>query len=495
MEGDAHRYGGDNSVSGEEPPNQFRIRPRETHPLTTRRTNGTIPRPVSTRSDGLRAVARSRALRLVLLGLVVLGVVDAWRFHQRWEGFDFYTIWSASQAATALAPLNFYRPEHRPALRRGIEDLVRRNVDSSPRIIQAAVRRDVMDFKGFTSPLMFTLFAGVFTGEYERDYQRSFWLRMVAGAAGLALICSALGYSATALLAVLAFFLWRYEPLLSDLRVGNVNQLQLALVGLSVWLLVRTPRSQAAAVGAGATLALLVALKPNTAFIPMLLVVYWLVNRQMRTLWLAGGGAVLGLGLAVLGSLAAFGSAALWLDWLPGALRAAQSQYPVSGGNFSLVILIEALTGVYLPFELMALALLAAVASIWRARSPAAGDGEDRPEESVKVALVVGLGATLPLVSAALVWVHYLMLSLPLSLVLLRELAQGRVGVGRGAAGVGVAVLATLVLGHFSLLAKAGIPPLPALPLACVASLVGLFCLGLAALPGVTLGSRAAGDR
>lgn len=440
-------------------------------------------------------MARSRALRLVLLGLVALGVLDTWRFHQQWEGFDFYTIWSTSQAAAELSPINFYRPDHRPALRRGIEDLVRRNLDSSPRIIQAAVRRDVMDFKGFTSPLMFALFAGVFTGDYERDYQRWFWLRLVAVVGGLTLACLALGYPATALLAVLAFFLWRYEPLLSDLRVGNVNQLQLALMGLSVWLLVRTPRSPKAAIGAGATLALLVALKPNTAFIPMLLVVYWIANRQMRTFWLAGGGAVLGLGLAVLAGLAAFGSATLWLDWLPGTLRAAQSHYPVAAGNFSLVILIEAHTGAYLPFQVMALALLAAGASIWRARSPAAAGGDDRSGESARMALVVGVGATLPLISAALVWVHYLMLSLPLSLVLLRELAQGRVGFGPGAVGMGVALLATVVLGHFPLLAAAGMPPLPALPMACAASLVALFCLGIAALPHVTLGARPASDR
>jgi hypothetical protein len=89
-----------------------------------------------------------------------------------------------------------------------------------------------------------------------------------------------LGHSAAALLGGAALLLAWGEPLASEIRVGNVNQLQLGGVALFA-LARRLPAPAARELVSGALLGALVAFKPTLALAPLLLL--WTLALDGRT--------------------------------------------------------------------------------------------------------------------------------------------------------------------------------------------------------------------
>src|SRR4029079_16617322 len=120
---------------------------------------------------------------------------------------------------------------------------------------------------------------------------------LAAAAAGLLLLARLLGLRAALGLLVLAFVGYAFQPLKSDVRVGNVNQLQLGLVALYAWLSSRPERSRLQ-VAAGALLGLLVLFKPNLAPLVPLLGACWFWRRRRAKLVRQGAGPAAGLAVA-----------------------------------------------------------------------------------------------------------------------------------------------------------------------------------------------------
>jgi hypothetical protein len=97
-------------------------------------------------------------------------------------------------------------------------------------------------------------------------------------------------------------------------------------------------------------------------------------------------------------------------------------------GNYSLIRLLGEATGLELGGVAAVFLSAIAAAALWRGSRGRAADGrsgageeEDRREDL----LIVGIGCVIPLVTGRLVWMHYLLLAIPLVIVLLGPRAGG----------------------------------------------------------------------
>ncbi len=230
------------------------------------------------------------------------------------------------------------------------------------------------------------------------------------------------------------------------MRVGNVNLLLLFLVALGAWLLAgREPRRQLAA---GTALAVAIAWKPLLAFVPVFtLAGVWRDEvsttktdhaASPRRIWSAPVAQLAGL---VLGATAAWivgalylGSAGAWRAWL-GVLGRLTPSWTIDAGNVSPARLIFGHVTWWLP----PLALLAAVVVAFGIRNRAVARVREATRRGLASVRRCGLGIVLFLLISPLVWLHYLVLALPLSIALL---AGARARRSIGCAGTVVVALA-----------------------------------------------------
>lgn len=303
------------------------------------------------------------------------------------------------------------------------------------------------------------------------------------------------------------------EPLASDLRVGNVNQLQLA--GVAMYLLLRCrPESllllddhRVLDLFSGLVLGLLVAFKPTLAVIPMLLTMAWIIDRRWRTLLTQGIAAVAAAGVAFVVGCRFLHSWSAWWDWknaLPDLEKV--SDVSVQIGNFSLARVIREATsgpageGINLaPILLILVLVLAAVALLLtRRRWPGAlSAADDRQVWFERDFLVTALGCTLSVVALKLVWLHYYILLIPLLLYVLRPGGWIRPNAATTGACPVLLPMAGLVLALLALAAIFGRPLALLLELGpssrvslYVSGAWGLMLLGLAGLWLPTSGMR-----
>jgi len=199
---------------------------------------------------------------------------------------------------------------------------------------------------------------------------------------------------------VLVFAVW-FKPVVSDMRVGNVNSIQLAV--LAAWLGWRRRSSSPAADGVGGLiLGLAVMFKPNLIFVPGLLVAFWLVHRRTETLAWHAVAALQQLPNDIITvELGNFGLAPLIRDWLA----------------FELALVLTLLFGT--------LAVVGIVAGRRRASSRPEG-GAPESGQLHGEAVVVAMGCLVMLLGSELVWLHYFVLAIPMLLVLFRPLAAAR---------------------------------------------------------------------
>lgn len=275
----------------------------------------------------------------------------------------------------------------------------------------AASARDAFEF--FSTPFLYATF-GVFPHDYDSALVAYRIALLAALVAGVLLASRAVRLSWPAALLLLAFVLLLFQPVKSELRVLNVNSLQLAAIAAAMWLERRDTR--ASSIGTGALLGLVVAFKPNVAPVVPLLLAYRFITRDRARLAVEAAGVGAGaFGAFLIGSVY-FGSAAAWLPWRVAAAQLAAQALQLASGNIGPAAMLAGKLGAMTtPF--IALVLLAAVIiALSRSR---------RPDEGT---LVIGAGVAIYLLSATLVWFHYLILAIPLTAPPLADASKPRRG-------------------------------------------------------------------
>jgi hypothetical protein len=236
-----------------------------------------------------------------------------------------------------------------------------------------------------------------------------------------------------------------YQPLLSDLRVGNLGCWQLAALAALMGLASALPRVSSFARRAALGALLLVALvaltlcKPNIALISGLLAVHLGVRHGARLFAVAAPAAAVATVLLLIVPCLYFGSWSVWQEWYRFVYGANPTMLvrPVANGNYATALLISTWTGVSVTTVAGVLLVLLGVSLVvvihWRNASLTPDPGAfTPPPRTVRGALRAGLrrlfddprpplaiGILATAAASPLYWVHYYVLLLIPSLWLL----------------------------------------------------------------------------
>lgn len=339
----------------------------------------------------------------VLLGLILAAAASryAWRLGDQAPGLDFYQFWAGAQVARTDAGGNLYSPETRSSAH---EAFLKRGYAESRNMMM--VGRARQEFEFFSTPFLYTTF-GVFPGnDYDRDLFAYRVITLGAFIGGLLLACRAVRLSWAASLLVLAFTLTMFQPLKAEIRVANVNSLQLFGVGAAMYLGNSRERWRWAA--SAAVLALVAMFKPNVALMVPLLLAHRLIARERARVAVEAAGVAGGVVTAFVVSSVYFGSMTAWVQWLAAARNLASTLLPLAFGNVAPALPIARTLGGSATLVVTAVLSAIVLAAVFRSRRT---DG----------AAIIGAGLLIYLLAATLVWLHYLVLALPLVVTLIAD--------------------------------------------------------------------------
>ena len=328
---------------------------------------------------------------------------------------DLYQLWGVSAAArlsghTLGSPYTDLR-SYWAVLGRHAEG------SSDPRL--RAVHKLWPGLNPVSAPLLFVAFA-LLPDDYAMAAIVFASLQALAFLAAMVLLGRLFRYDLFLFLCLAFILLRSYEPLSSDMRLGNVATLQfLVLAGLlALGRHLRRPDRprHGAALDALflAGLAVLALAKLNLGLVVVCLALSFLLSSERR----AALGAVLaaaGAGsLCVLIPSAYFRTRAVWFDWYvytfgPGQGLAGRT---VEQGNYSTTRIIADLLGVSIVIPVLAVAAVLGVGVIVAASRARAGWKEtlDRAARDPGSAMAIGITATMAM--APVMWLHYYVWSL-----------------------------------------------------------------------------------
>ncbi|HJQ41019.1 MAG TPA: glycosyltransferase 87 family protein [Thermoanaerobaculia bacterium] len=333
----------------------------------------------------------------------VYAVFVTWKQNERAAGLDFYIYYVNAQLASRADVDNIYSAETQERI--GEEYYARGQASASELRKYDSARRRRLD--NVSSPFLYTTLRWV-SRDYERALQQYHVLVLAAFIAGVVLICRRVKLSWCITLLLLAALLFWYRGFEADLRVGNVNSLQLAAIGAMLW---------CPPVIAGVLLGLLVSFKPNLIVVALLLAVArsagvlagWTPpdqppgRRRSELLGVMIGGAI-----AVIAATVNYGTFRVWLQWIGAANEFFHRLQTREERNVAPALSLFQQYGTWLSYAIAALLAIIVCAAILRAK---------RRDDT----LIAGLAIMIYLISAPVVWLHYMVLVLPLAIALLRR--------------------------------------------------------------------------
>jgi hypothetical protein len=380
--------------------------------------------------DWLRRLQAGVRPSLVLaLLLLVNPLFNVWQYATRTPGVDFFTLWSVPHVLKANAVSNIYAADSQRQMASVlIGESSSPNASDAQRQATAITTQlydNRLDVTG--SPLVYALVGLTASGAYEKDLRRFAVTSWLCFLAATLILSRLLRFSPVATLLIVGLLTSSFAPLISDMWVANLNQIQLLLLACFLLFITRSRR-----VLAGLALGIGVMLKPNLLIVAFLSVLASLVDRDYRRLT----SLVSGLGLAVLFSVAVsvayFGRPAMWPDFIRSLPHTLATSYPIENANFSLPILLSRTmhreTSTYLFVILIGIASVVIFETKWdHAANPAAQsrDTEESARLMHRMFVVVGLGCTVMLMSSRLAWLHYYVMLIPLEMYLIRPPAVG----------------------------------------------------------------------
>ena len=415
-------------------------------------------------------------------------------FTARGVGIDYYQFWVVGQAQERLHLDNIYSMQDRQRLADLGREMLRSSPEPSMRLAGSVEFRQRI-IETFSTPFLYAIIDTFASDQYDRDYDHFMNICLVVLVLSIIAMGWLLRFSLVeSLLFAVVVVLW-CEPLASDLRVGNVNQLQLA--GIALYLLSRCrPGSLLMDIFGGLVLGLLVAFKPTLGVIPMLLVLAWIIDRRWLTLKRQGVAAMTALGVAFVVGCRFLNSWSAWSNWA-NALSDLEkvSDISVGIGNLSLSQVIFETTrgaaggGVNLSLILLILVLVLASVALLLTRPGTPSTVDNRQVWFERDFLVTALGGALSILALRLVWLHYYILIIPLLLYVLRPGAWIRPNTTASSQLRLLLVMGWLVLAWLSLAAVFGRPfallvePSPPTSVSLyIGGAWGLMLLGLAGL-------------
>ena len=210
----------------------------------------------------------------------------------------------------------------------------------------------------------------------------------------------------------------------SDIRVANINSIQLGLLALVYYLLSRDTKT-VYLLSATALIAMLAFLKLNLAPISLLLLGAWLIQGHRRKFLLGLVGMAVGALFAFGVTSLFFGDVGIWYEWLHPLFQMSKGVGPSTKGNINLLGSLVGDIGVTGKIAL-AFALCALILSfLWWGRRAGRQTRDQSPEACRERALIeyaqlIAMGCIVFMMVSHLVWLHYYVLAIPMLIVAFR---------------------------------------------------------------------------
>jgi hypothetical protein len=283
----------------------------------------------------------------------------------------------------------------------------------SPDVVHRSVAIQRRVFDTTATPFLYSLFGAWSTSDYTANL-RAFRALLLGCFVFSVLALSRLLRQAAAnsLLCLALLCLW-FEPLASDLRVGNVGCLQLSGVVIYAWVRLKVVERYRATL-AGLFMGLLIAFKPNLAFVALLPLGSSLLRREVKALLCELTGITLGLAIAVAYTIGVIGQLHVWFDWFT-ALRNVPSEIITADyGNYAPLVIVGSKLG-WFAGPAVGLALLTAVTLGYCLRAPSSRNLvlDAMHTEAHGRFWLLSLGCLGPVLLPHLAWLHYFVMTLP----------------------------------------------------------------------------------
>ena len=358
-------------------------------------------------------------LNLILAALTALSLLGAWQYTKEYPGIDYYVTWVAADAVRSDTPHNIYEASSRYNLTveyRNKADALR----DAPN--QKLVAGHIKELMMTATPFLYWVTGTFATGDYENDLASWQMISLLLVVTTIIVLCSLLRYSvSTSLVILLPVLVW-FIPLYSNLRVANVNSVQLGLISLILWLLHRQAHGRNLFL-AGILTGLLVMFKPNLAPVALLFGGAWVVRKQPAKLLVSLSGMAAGAFVAVLVSSMWLGSATAWLDWFNYIRQFVDGGPGERGGNYAIITQVISDTGPLIQLLAAIFLCLLCLGIFWWGRrgvSVAEDDKTVADREFIENATLIAMACLIPLLSATVVWLHYYLFTLPMIIIALR---------------------------------------------------------------------------
>lgn len=361
---------------------------------------------------------RTRTLRApeLLASLLLLhSALFAWQYATQTPMVDFFIFWSVPHTLSIKPVANIYSEQGRRDM--GAEMAAEAQAPSTPDVQRQATYANMQDslhqgrVDSRASPFLYTLIGLMSSGDYEADQKRFAILSGLCLAASVVLLCYLLRISTLSTILLLAFLAVDFAPVVSDLGVGNLNEIQLFGVALFIWFAARSRP-----LAAGIVIGMATMIKPTTGIVVAFAVIVALADRDYRRLLRLLIGIVVSSVACIAASGLYFGNPKIWIGFVKSLSDTlGDGSYPLEKGNYGLAKLLFGGTG---PGTTVIMIVLVAVFA-WlifstRRKAPAV-------EASVPNAFAAaGVGCAVMLLSSPLAWVHYYVLLIPLSLYVIQ---------------------------------------------------------------------------
>jgi hypothetical protein len=372
-------------------------------------------------------------LTFLLVIVVFFSCVRALNYGGQKPGIDFYQFWVVGKAVSQFDVNNIYSDVNKKEIgfyyfqksKHAYSQEVNNLLKVSDKQITAANLRK--ELETYSTPFLYTVFYFITSNNYDFDIQFFLVLSLVLYVYAIIALCRLMGYHAHTILVFIPIFTIFFRPLFSDIRVANVNQIQMAM--LILFLCIQSRPSILTNLAGGFVLGLSVMFKPNLVFVVLMLVIAWIINRRFEKLVLELMGISIAIIVAVTTSSLFFGSSLCWFQWYEALIIIPNEILLVSMGNYSLSRLIFDFTDINVSKYFIFVLLLLTSYFVYRSRRKVFNidlmKENNVYEQDLKAGFLedvatVSTGALIFLLSSSLVWLHYFILVIPAIIYIFR---------------------------------------------------------------------------
>ncbi len=374
------------------------------------------------------------AFVLALLLLINSFIFQTWPNITHSGTMDFFIYWAVPQCLSVESFENIYSPDGKRelALEIGRQTAYTHVSEKQKRITSFVLEFYDGSIDAIASPFLYTVIGLLSSGDFERDQMNFVLFSLLCYVLSIIILCRLLNFSLTSTILFICLSISCYQPLLSNFRVGNLNQIQLFIITIYILVLAKS-KCFPHFLLAGFVLGMGIMLKPNIILILPLTIILTIINRELSKFLGLLAGFSSGTVIAFLASSVYFNGFRIWIYFLESLPATLNSHYPVEHGNFSLTNLILSLTGRNISIIVMTIFVVIFSYLSWKnryRRFSCIGDSklfQECEELRLHEAFIsTGLGCAIMLIGASLTWLHYYVLLIPLGLFMIRPI-QGKI--------------------------------------------------------------------